>query len=74
MQGLGQRFIDLWAYIIDFLFVVPFPNADVERFECTSPRWAFRPENFDLILVSFWVPLGSLLASLLGAFGRPNRP
>ena len=28
----------------------------------------------DVILVSFWVSLGSLLASLLGPLGRPNRP
>jgi hypothetical protein len=31
-------------------------------------------QNFDVILVSFWVPLGSLLASLLDALGHPNRP
>ncbi len=31
-------------------------------------------QNFDVILVSFLVPLGSLLASLLDPLGRPNRP
>jgi hypothetical protein len=31
-------------------------------------------QNFDVILVSFLAPLGSLLASLLGPLGRPNRP
>ena len=31
-------------------------------------------QNFDVILVSFLAPLGSLLASLLGPFGRLNRP
>ena len=29
--------------------------------------------KIDVILVSFWVSLGSLLASLLGPLGRPNR-
>ena len=29
--------------------------------------------NFDVILVSFWAPLGSLLGSLLDPLGRPNR-
>ena len=31
-------------------------------------------QNFDVILVSFLVPLGALLASLLSPLGRPNRP
>ena len=31
-------------------------------------------EDFDVILVSFLTPLGSLLAFLLGPLGRPNRP
>ena len=31
-------------------------------------------QNFDVILVSFLVPLGPILASLLGPLGRPNRP
>ena len=30
-------------------------------------------QNFDVMLVSFLVPLGSLLASLLDPLGRPNR-
>ena len=30
-------------------------------------------QKIDVILVSFLVPLGSLLASLLDPFGRPNR-
>ena len=32
------------------------------------------PPNVDVIVVSFLVPLGSLLASLWGPLGRPNRP
>ena len=31
-------------------------------------------QNVDVILDAFLVPLGSLLASLLGPLGRPNRP
>ena len=39
------------------------------------PNFARLPSSGqDVVLVSFWVPLGFLLASLFGPLGRPNRP
>ena len=50
------------------------PHPPLVQFPRASKISPKIDQNFDVILVSFLAPLGSLLASLLGPHGRPNRP
>ena len=57
------------------LFIVLIGSTNSQQI--TQNRSKIEPkidQHFDVILVSFLMPLGSLLASLLRCLGRPNRP
>ena len=61
-------------------FEIFFEFFELRTFRTSElPSWSSKidpkiDQNVDVILVSFLAPLGSLLASLLGPLGRPNRP